>query len=139
MKARERLEGLTHAQRRIHIKVDRVAELTEIATKITSTMSDMPRGAYNPRKREVALTALIDLKAELSGQIIEMVAEEKFIRGVIENIEDATAKEILERHYINGENWTDIADAIGVTPRQIYRLRDNAILQVENYLKEVGN
>lgn len=127
MYAKQALGDLRRVQRSVQTKMDRVEELEAICNRVTTQLSDMPRGSHDPHRREAVLTQLIDLKDDLMDEVQDLIDEERFARIIIESIEDKDQRDIIERHYINGEDWISISDIYGLTVRQIYRLRDKAL------------
>ena len=134
MTARDQLQGVRRIQRQINIKLERIEELETIVNKVNTAYSNMPRGSHDPHRREATLAELIDMKNELMDMVDELIDEEKYIRYAIDEMTDETHKDIIEQVYINGKNLSDIADSMGITARQIYRLRDNAIAEMEMIL-----
>lgn len=135
MTAREQLQGLSRIQRQINTKLEHIAELEAIVNKATTVYSTLPRCSHDPKRREAVLTELIDLKIELMDMVDELVDEERFIRYTIDEMTDEVSKEIIEQVYINRKPLSDIAEEMGITARQIYRLRDKAIAEVDRLLQ----
>lgn len=71
MTAKEYLKQAWNIDQRINDKLDQVARLREMATKATTTMSDMPRrSSPNPQRMESVVTRLADMEADIDMLIL---------------------------------------------------------------------
>jgi len=52
--------------------------------------------------------------------------------ALIDGAENETERELLQLHYVHGLSWGRVADKLGYSERQIYRLHDKAIGNLAN-------
>ena len=133
--ARDYLARAGLAQRQIIVKSEKIDMLEAMINRCTQSFSDMPHGAYDPLRREKALCRLIDMKEELEEAIKGFVQAEGEVRDLISEVESDSHRELLERRYLNGEDWVQVAEGMGKGVRQIYRLHDAAVKEAEEILR----
>ena len=138
MRAKEYLNQAYLLNERINTKVGQLDELNGLATHITSTISDMPKDPNHESSRlENTVIKIIDLQEQINETIDELVDLKAEIMKVIDAVPDISEKEVLERRYINMQNWGDIADALHLGLRRLYQIHGNALLTVEGILREM--
>lgn len=94
-------------------KEDDLEELITRATKITTELSDMPKGTPQLQDKMAELASqIVDMKNEKYGQIIKMYKTKKQIEDKIDLLEQPY-RNILYFKYIKGKNLTEVANVIG--------------------------
>ena len=94
-------------------KEDDLEELITRATKITTELSDMPKGTSQLQDKMAELASqIVDMKDEKYGQIIKMYKTKKQIEDKIDLLEQPY-RNILYFKYIKGKNLTEVANVIG--------------------------
>ena len=94
-------------------KEDDLEELITRATKITTELSDMPKGTPKLEDRMAELASqIVDMKNEKYGQIIKMYKTKKQIEDKIDLLEQPY-RILLYFKYIKGKNLTEVANVIG--------------------------
>lgn len=94
-------------------KEDDLEELITRATKITTELSDMPKGTPKLQDKMAELASqIVDMKNEKYGQIIKMYKTKKQIEDKIDLLEQPY-RNILYFKYIKGKNLTEVANVIG--------------------------
>lgn len=128
MKAKEYLGKAYRLDQRINSKLDQVASLNELATKATSTLSDMPK---NPNKAistmENTICKIIDLQDEINKDIDRLVDLKTQIATTIKNIENYEYQTLLEKRYLCFETWEQIAVDMHYSLRWIHILHGKAL------------
>lgn len=116
----------------IDAKLEQIADLRRLATKITRDCSTVVGscGRFSDRVGNTAVK-IADLEEEINRDIDRLVDLKERIKGICGLLADETQKTIIERRYILGEEWEDIADKIGYSSRHIARLHARAIEQLE--------
>lgn len=93
----------------INEKCDEIMRWREMATKVTSTVSDMPHGSGGSDKIGTAVDNIISLENTLNGQIDKLCVMRIIIESAINNIDDVTLQRILYLAYIgkrgNDDKW----------------------------------
>ena len=136
MNAKEYLRQAWNIDQRIKDKLDQVARLKEMATNVTSVISDMPRNATpNPQKMENAVLRLAEMESEIDADIGRLVNLKIEITQTIWRVEDANCRTLLEMRYISFKSWEEIAAAMGITVRWLHRLHAKALRRVDEFTK----
>ena len=114
---------------------EKEAELEELitkATKITTELSDMPKGSGEIQdKMAQYVSQIVDLKKEKYEQIINMYKTKKKIENKIDKLEQPY-KNILYFKYIKGENLTKVANKIGYNYKWTCQLHGQALMNYRN-------
>ena len=98
MNAKEYLSQAFKIDNDINSKLEQVAALRELATKATSTISDMPGSPNrNIHKMEDAIIKLTDLEAELNADINELASLKVDITHVIKKVDSRQERNVLEK------------------------------------------
>ena len=125
------------ADAEINSKLEQLAELKSLATKITPSTNYEGRGSGNVSDR-VGRTAakIVDLEQEINEAIDRLVDIKSEIEDLINLLEDSVMRTVLERRYILHENWEVIAVKMGYSVRHITRLNIQALAMLEKHLPE---
>ena len=140
MNIRELLNSHAEINNAINSKLEQIAELKELATRITSTTfsESHSKGTYNDRVGRTT-ARIIDLENEINEEIDRLVEIKIKIRGLVSSLTDPNLRIVLERRYILGENWEKIAEKMGYSPRHISRMHNRAVEMLENgCMKEIA-
>ena len=131
MTAREHLSQAHRLDQRIDAKIAQVANLNELATKCTSTLTGMPR---NPNRGSStmadAVAKIVDLQAEINRDIDHLVDLKREMVTVIKAVAHIEHQTLLEKRYLCYQTWEQIAVDMGYSVRQVYRLHDEALEDV---------
>ena len=131
MTAKQYLKQARYLDERINTKIAQVASLHDLATKATSTLSDMPGSpTRNTHRMEDIIIKILMLENEINTDIDKLVDLKDEILSVINAVDDSDSRLILEKRYINLESWEDIAIALNTSIPNIYRLHDKALRKV---------
>ena len=131
MTAKEYLWQARLIDRRIDSKLEQMMKLRESATKATMTLSDMPRSdTPNLQPMESTIINIIDLENEINQDIDRLVDLKREARDVISALPDPEQQLILELRYLCYKSWDDIADAMGYSSSNIYRLHGLALKNI---------
>lgn len=132
MTAKEYLKQARYLDERINMKIEQVASLHGLATKATSTLSDMPGSpTRNTHRMEDIIIKILMLENEINVDIDKLVDLKNGILSAIKGVDDSDSRLILEKRYINLETWESIASALNTSVPNIYRLHDKALRKIE--------
>ena len=95
--------------------------------KITPVYSLAPGGGVAGQRIENAATKIIDLENTLRAdkkRLAETVAE---IRRLIAFVDDPLLNRVLDKRYLQYQNWEQIAEELGYARAQVYRLHSKAV------------
>ncbi|MBS5967041.1 MULTISPECIES: hypothetical protein [Peptoniphilaceae] len=133
MNAKEYLKQAFYLDKRINSKLEQVENLNALATKATSTLSDMPK---NPNrgssKLEDTIVKIVDLQEEINRDIDKLVDLKAEMVGTIKQIQDKELQVILEKRYLCFETWEKIAVDMNYDIRHIHRLHNRGLKEISS-------
>lgn len=131
MTAKEYLSQARFLDERINSKIQQGTSLNELATKCTSTLSDMP---HNPNKGNStmadAVCKIIDLQEEINRDIDRLVDLKREIMKVIKAVPDVEYQTILEKRYLCFISWEQIAVDMNYSIQHIHRMHSKALKEI---------
>lgn len=136
MCVREWLEQIKKLDELINAKIAERDRYTAMATSITAKMPDgMPfsnRGTASDKVGD-GVVKLIMLECELNALIDEYVDLKK---KIVDQIEKLPPKEygVIHRRYVLGMTMEAIADEMGKSTVQVWRIRKKALRMLQNLL-----
>lgn len=108
MTAKEYLKRYRTLNAYIDCKLEEVAQLRELSTRISPTAMFDRNGNVSDKVGRTA-AKIVDLEAEIDREVDELVEMRKEIEETISMIEDIDIRTVLEYRYINGFSWRRIA------------------------------
>ena len=131
MKAKEYLSQAYRLDQRIDAKIEQVMSLRNLATKATSTLSDVaPSGTRNVHRMEDIIIKIIDFENEINADIDRLVALKREITGVIKAVPNLEYQTLLELRYLCFKSWEQIAIEMNYSIQHIYRMREKAFKEI---------
>lgn len=130
MSAKELLNGAYLIELRIAAKEDQIKDLRERAEKVTTMMSDMPRGG-GARGMDDIVAKIADLKTEIANDTKKLIERRKTIRCAINELDDIRFQTVLELRYLNGLEWDELARKIGYERRYILKIHGWALKELD--------
>ena len=128
MTAKQYLKQARYLDERINTKIAQVSSLHDLATKATSTLSDMPGSpTRNTHRMEDIIIKILMLENEINADIDHLVDLKDEILSVIKAVDDEECRLLLEKRYLNFEQWEDIVAEMCTGVKNIYRLHDKAL------------
>lgn len=132
MTAKEYLNRGYKIELQIQSKMEQLERLRAMATRTTTTLSDMPRPASpDPHKTENIIIKIVKLNAELNAEIDKLIDTKIEIKHTIDKVQDVDEKLILEARYLNFKSYDDIASMLDMSLENIFRIHSNALNTVE--------
>lgn len=108
-----------------------IAALNDLATRVTSNISDMPGSPNrNIHKLEDAIVRIVDLQNEIGSDVNSLLEIKSQIVESIKQVTDPEGQVVLEERYLCYAKWEDIASELGYTVRQIFRVHDAALKEI---------
>ena len=136
MNAKEYLKQAFYLDKRINSKLEQVESLNALATKATTTLSDMPKDPNKGTSRlGDTIAKIIDLQEEINKDIDKLVDLKAEIVGIIKRIDNKELQVILEKRYLCFETWEKIAVEMTYDIRHIYRLHNLGLKETSKLLK----
>ena len=136
MNAKEYLKQAFYLDKRINSKLEQVESLNALATKATTTLSDMPKDPNKGTSRlGDTIAKIIDLQEEINKDIDKLVDLKAEIVGIIKRIDNKELQVILEKRYLCFETWEKIAVEMSYDIRHIHRLHNLGLKETSMLLK----
>ncbi len=122
----------------IDCKISELGKLRNLAMKMNAnfTPDKIMGGKEEVSRMESILVKVIDLEREVDADIDRLVDLKKSILDTIDKINDPDQQLILRMRYVRGERWDDIAQALRVNKRWVFRLHERALKEFEKNLQE---
>lgn len=112
------------------------------ATKITTTLTGMPRASGNHSKVEDGAIRMADLTDAYNEVMTELKKMREELEPLIGSLDRADDRAVMRLRYIKGFGPEDIADAIHRTDRSIYyylgRAEDELVRKHPDKIKSNG-
>jgi len=136
MTAKEYLGQARFLDMRINSKIQQVMSLNELATKCTSTISDMPKNPNRGGSRmEDAIVKIIDLEEEINRDIDKLVDLKRDIMTAIKAVPNTEYQTILEKRYLCFITWEQIAVDLNYSMQHTFRMHDRALKEIDAILQ----
>ena len=131
MTAKEYLSQAKYLDEQINNKIRQLSILNDMATKVTTTYSDMPRGSnQNISRQDSIVTKIIDFQNEINQEVDALVDLKKEIYEKIQQVSNPEYRTVLERRYLCLETWEQIAVDMSYSIQHIHRLHSSALSEI---------
>ena len=131
---KEQLSQAYRVEQRINTKLEQISALRTLAHGTSQVLTDMPGSPNrNISKLENCVAKMVDLQAEIYEDIQELLETKKKCMDLIKSVGDVTGQLVLEKRYLCYEKWEQIAVELNLSTRQVYRVHDGAIEEIEKY------
>ena len=131
MNAKEYLSQARWLDMRINSKLAQVESLHSLATKATSTLSDVPpSGTRNVHRMEDIICKIVTLENEVNADIDRLVDLKRDITACIMTVQDMEYQSLLEKRYLCLMTWEQIAAETGCSVRNIHMMHGEALKKV---------
>ena len=128
MTTKQYLSQARYLDERINTKIDQVKSLHDLATKATSTLSDMPGSpTRNTHSMENIIVKILMLENAINADIECLVNLRNEINDTINAVEDEECRLLLEKRYISMEKWEDIAFELSMGMDNVFKLHKKAL------------
>ena len=128
------LDFLSQAYRldlRIDSKLEQIASLNELATKCTTTITDMPsKPNHSISSMANAIVKIVDLQTEIDREIHRLIDIKRQIIASIKAVDNKEYQTLLELRFLCGCTWEEVAIKMGYSIQHTYRIRDRALKKV---------
>lgn len=131
MTAREYLGQAYRLDQRINSKIEQVSSLHSLATKATSTISDMPGSpSRNTHQMEDIVVKIIELENEINADIDLLITFKKEVPLVIESVNNMDERMVLRYRYVHNFTWSKIGDELNADERTVRRWHKLALSHI---------
>ena len=131
MTAKEYLSQAYRLDKRIDSKIEQLKSLNLLATKCTSTLSDMPKSQSISNSRlEDTVVKIVNLQEEINRDIDSLVDLKRDIVRTIKSVQNPEYQIILELRYLCFKTWEEIAVQMNCSIDNVFKIRKNALKSV---------
>lgn len=131
MQVKEYLLQAKYLDERITAKTQQLLALNDLATKCTSTISDMPRqSSIRGSRTEETITKILDLEKDLQQDIENLVSLKLEITKVIHSVDNIEYQVLLEKRYLCFETWEKIAVDMSYSMQHLHRIHSRALKEI---------
>lgn len=132
MTEKEYLNQACRLDQRIRSKQEQISALNDLATSCSASMTGMPRNPNKGGSRMAdAVCKIVDLQDSIAADMQELVELKAEIIATIKAVDCIEYQLILEKRYISGKSWPEIAVDLGYKMRHLYKLHDEALAAVK--------
>lgn len=132
MTAREFFEQAFRINELIDSKAEMIRMLRDRAEKVTTALSPMKvQNSGSGRTMADTLDLIADMEAELNEDTRALFATLKTIIAVIRRIPDKEYQLILEKKYISGKTYPEIARDMNYSESTVMRMHEKALAAAE--------
>lgn len=130
MTKREFLNQYLNAEKEIGIKLDQIARLRELSTKITQTLTPDKVKSNSDNQLESVVSKIVDMEREIGASIDQLERVRLQVESVIDSVPNANQRNVLRLRYINGMKWEQIAVKLNYDYRWVLRLHGMALNKI---------
>lgn len=132
MNAKEYLGQAYRIDQRINSKIDQISSLHALATKATTTISDMPGSATrNVHRMEDIIVKIIEMEEDINAEIDTLVDLKAEIMDVIKSVDNLEYQTILELRYLCFKPWEQIALDLSYSINNVFKMHKKSIEELE--------
>lgn len=137
--ARAYLERIENASRRLEDMSYRAQRFREQAMRATGSMeATRVSGTDGGSKVSRNMNSCIDLARDIDRRAAALRKQYDAACQMIDNVQSANAREVLELRYLRGMRWEDIGKRMHYDERQVYRLNRRALEDVQRQMDARG-
>ena len=128
MTAKEYLQQYRHIQREIEDIDKRMAQIRlKYAAPSAINYSDMPKAHNSEHDLSDYIVKMDELTDYMISKYTRLRGIEVDIYMRVDRMENQRERELLRYRYIDGMTWTEIADALDTTERNVYFIHGRAL------------
>ena len=122
MTKKEFLNQYLNAEKEIGIKLDQIARLRELSTKITQTLTPDKVKSNSENRLESSVSKIVDIEREIGTSIDQLERIRLQVESVINSVPNVNQRNVLRLRYISGMKWEQIAVKLNYDYRWVLRL-----------------
>lgn len=128
MTTRQFLSRAYHLDRKIKSKIDQIAEMEALATKVSAILNDVKvQTSVDNHKTENAVIKMLEYQEELNDELNNLIEIKAETKKAIDAVSDDECKLVLEMRYLLYKSWEEIAVELNYGIDNIYRIHRNAL------------
>lgn len=130
MTKKEFLNQYLNAEKEIGIKLDQIARLRELSTKITQTLTPDKVKSNSENRLESSVPKIVDIEREIGASIDQLERTRLQVESVINSVPNVNQRNVLRLRYISGMKWEQIAVKLNYDYRWVLRLHGKALNKI---------
>ena len=130
MTKKEFLNQYLNAEKEIGIKLDQIARLRELSTKITQTLTPDKVKSNSENRLESSVSKIVDIEREIGASIDQLERTRLQVESVINSFPNVNQRNVLRLRYISGMKWEQIAVKLNYDYRWVLRLHGKALNKI---------
>ena len=119
-----------NAEKEIGIKLDQIARLRELSTKITQTLTPDKVKSNSENRLESSVSKIVDIEREIGTSIDQLERIRLQVESVINSVPNVNQRNVLRLRYISGMKWEQIAVKLNYDYRWVLRLHGKALNKI---------
>ncbi len=127
---KEFLNQYLNAEKEIGIKLDQIARLRELSTKITQTLTPDKVKSNSENRLESSVSKIVDIEREIGASIDQLERTRLQVESVINSVPNVNQRNVLRLRYISGMKWEQIAVKLNYDYRWVLRLHGKALNKI---------
>jgi len=128
--AKEYLSQARFIDQRINAKMFQLQSLRDLSTRVTVTLTGMPRNP-NPCHMDDFIVKALDLENEIAADLQYLIELKAEITDTINRVESPECRMLLESRYLCFRTWEMIAIELFYDVRHVHRLHGKALREVD--------
>lgn len=135
--AKEFLRKIKTQDTHINNKLQELAQLRLLATKITSTLNPAPvSGCGNSDKIGDAVAKIVDMGSEIDKEIDLYINAKRDVCHILDQIQNPDQLDVLQKHYVLHKPLEDIAKEKYMSYRNVCYIHGRALQSVAELLEK---
>ena len=130
MTKKEFLNQYLNAEKEIGIKLDQIARLRELSTKITQTLTPDKVKSNSENRLESSVSKIVDIEREIGASIDQLERTRLQVESVINSVPNVNQRNVLRLRYISGMKWEQRAVKLNYDYRWVLRLHGKALNKI---------
>ena len=127
MTVKEYLSQAYYINLHIKYKLDELKSLRELATKVNSALSDLPKDKNAHQQMETNIIKIVDLEREIDSEVQRLIDVKSDISKLIKRAENDEHRLILELRYLHLKKWDEIAQIMVYGVDNVYKVHRCAL------------
>ena len=127
---KEFLNQYLNAEKEIGIKLDQIARLRELSTKITQTLTSDKVKSNSENRLESSVSKIVDIEREIGASIDQLERTRLQVESVINSVPNVNQRNVLRLRYISGKTWEQIAVDLDFSYQWVCELHGRALQNI---------
>ena len=132
MTTKDYLRQIKTVDKRIDNKLEQVERLKSLRERVTTVLSDMPKGGGEQDRIAIITQRIFELIEEINEDTDRLVDIKRDVYNRIKAVQDDRYRTILESKYLCYQTWEQIAEDMNIEERWIYYLHGRALVEFAN-------